>query len=390
MIRANSYRYLGRTEASQKLPRGKTRWKVLAAGVGACLLLPLITTPAEAQNSNLNSVTSVTPSTPPGCTRILPSSTTMNADGSTTYRFHYEAATITQVLPPKGFDVATATSSALARYQVPVLSSQERTQLHGPLRVTIGLSACPHVTAGYVGSIQSDNWSGILTPPNTANYDGANGEFNQTGFRSCPNENSGESSWIGIGGWLGGPLLQTGTVTPNPSSTATNEFVEWIGKNGADSGALTGAAVAPGDPVVSQVAWNPGPSNGNGTFTYTTVDLISDQYDSASVSLPENNYDPASGPSGATAEAVDERPIWNPSHEYEALKPFYSGTVYWDNFSMGPTSNPRQDPYSSVPFDTLYMTSTANTSQRLANPTSYGSGSITDTWIQCGVWQPVQ
>ncbi|MHB1534420.1 MAG: hypothetical protein ACYC1D_07390 [Acidimicrobiales bacterium] len=171
-----------------------------------------------------------------------------------------------------------------------------------------------------------------------------------------------------------------------------NAFVEWISNNGADSGAIAGPAVYPGDYIESYVDWEAGAPGANGLFTYSTYDATYNESYTSNVYLPETNYDPYNGPSGATAEAVDERPAWNSNGtvQYEALKPWGQNTINWSEIEDGYNYN-NWEPFSDRWYDNWYMTSVSDTSQILAQPISYGgpSGTLTDQWVQCGHWEKV-
>ena len=84
---------------------------------------------------------------------------------------------------------------------------------------------------------------------------------------------------------------------------------------------------------------------------------------------------------------IDERPYWNPAKEFEALKPFYLGTVDW--YSMQVTHNldtgteVSGSSLSSI-FVTLY--STYGSDGTLAYPQSGNGSNMTDKWVACGHW----
>jgi hypothetical protein len=219
------------------------------------------------------------------------------------------------------------------------------------------------------------------------NYDQVYGQWTQTGYGSCPNENSGETSWVGLGGDLGPPLLQTGTLTFNPSNTSVNEFAEWIGKNGTNS-MVEGPTVTPGDYMESYVSWLPGAPGGNGEFDYSTYDVMSGKSTAADIYISENYHDPYLAPDHATAEAVDERPAWTSggTTQYEALRPFNNGSIFWSAIEDSQYPSYTDGVYGNqVSYDNFTMSDSLGT---LATPTGYNGENLTDTWKQCGHWDP--
>jgi len=212
----------------------------------------------------------------------------------------------------------------------------------------------------------------------------AEGDFYQTGFRNCPNENSAAASWIGFGGATGAfPLLQTGTTTVGDASTISAEFVEVIGADGTDTGTIFASQTNPGDEVYTYIDWSPG--NPDGTFYSYDYDMTNGYDYSYSANLPMSNYDPALAggsylPGQATAEAVDERPSFNGVSA--PLRPFYQGTVVWNYFKDGTPND--YGYYDRYYYDNFEMISPAD--GVLAYTSSYNYNGFVDTWVQCGHW----
>ena len=354
----------------------------------------------------------------PGSVSCTPLSAkvTRGADGSATYDYgKVGAGMLREVVPPVNFDPNTASDSQLLADGDPPPPPSSSPSARSAWLARFGrrgtastdLSVCSGIKAGSTtivtpsaasasssaglppNFLATPNWSGMTRyNPSFVPYTEVIGQWDQSGFKSCPNETSGETSWAGIGG-LGGigntpgvsSLLQAGTLTVHVTDTATQPFAEFIGRDGTDPGAIViaGNTVTPGDEIESAVWWSFDPTVGWIDFHWAVADTTSYAWNFSGVeALPGTHFQPDYR---STAEVIDERPEYGT--EYSPLRDFYSGGIYWPDAYMYGGSNNSMDTGN---WDSIVMNGLNGA--RLANTASNGT-SVTDYWNSCGSWDPV-
>lgn len=338
---------------------------------------------------------------PSGCSLVAPTGVTVDSSGATWYSYRVNGYSVSQVVPPPLFDPSKASDSQLEEYDFPVTAiraatpqgARLRALLSKPAKVEIGVASCPNApinaqpqqynmpTVGpdaYRGYIPSSDWSGITTVPQGnpyyQPYQAAFGSYNQAAYQEC-NTNASASTWVGLGGVNGPPLLQAGTTSTN--ALPAFKFAEFVGLNGQDIGIPGPTIAAPGDNIVPSIQW---------VANYPYGDVYSDVWNTttnvhwfAHMSLPEAAFDPNFGTSGATADFIDERPSSPRTRTPDPLaEPTfrYVSWLYLDAEQLNGlfTSYPNFDTFS------ILMIQGSNI---LMYPSDTGSG-INNNWNMCG------
>lgn len=244
------------------------------------------------------------------------------AGGGESYEYNIGGFKTVFAVPPKGFNPLTASDGALKKYGFParptdkaklakwlqlaencktvstpqVLETNFKHQVKG-LKKSVK-TALPGKAKN--ASYESYNWAGYV---NTADggddsyYDVA-GTFAQPTELSDSAPDSYESSWVGLGGFSSGSLIQSGTVLYGNSYAA---WVEWLGNDGSGVPMVEVPSVTidPGDTfdvevyydTTAQKAYFILDNQTNGNYQIAYVQLDSDTY-----------FD------GTSAEWIDERP----------------------------------------------------------------------------------
>jgi hypothetical protein len=177
------------------------------------------------------------------------------------------------------------------------------------------------------------------------------GYFSQAYFPfSCASVGAGEASWVGLGGYGGYPLLQSGTFaqqtgSPPCSADAFYEGIPSTFNPNPSAGNYQqiqgfGPAVMPGDEIAAGNEWDYTPGSSSGTWYTGDVDETNSNLLNwyFSWTLPRNTYGPGTGPGGATEEAVDERPtlqVGVASLLEPALNVFQYDSIYAEEYPDG-------------------------------------------------------
>jgi hypothetical protein len=299
---------------------------------------------------------------PAGCNEVKPSRVTTDSEGATYYYFQVpdQAATaqsgtasydtIVQVLPPKGFDPASASDEQLEKYQYPRFThaSPEARQKYLSKQATrdIGVVTCAQKQRGSA-AVQPTSTAGVAPEVGTAATYACTEQDNnfQTGYTGCspngfsyasvayqaptlvggcPNgapQSCGNATWAGLGGAVAAePFYQAGTITPAPPAAQDNSqylFIQYFSHGlTINSQPIVDplTLVKPGDQVTTEVSYQAKaiPLLGLGDFRYCAVDTTSAALFRSycgQVLLPDDQYDLIlSDPRAATAEAVTENP----------------------------------------------------------------------------------
>jgi hypothetical protein len=153
---------------------------------------------------------------------------------------------------------------------------------------------------GGVNSGTSHIWSGYVSylAGETTHYSEAVGQWSEdfSGPTSC--SGATHLTWVGVGGWATGQLLQVGTDQNNDA------WYEWLGPNGVPRQFFpNNLTVNAGDTIFAYVTYIPQSDGGGagGTAWFVVVDKTTDQYTIASLSNAGQDWD------GSSAEFVDER-----------------------------------------------------------------------------------
>jgi hypothetical protein len=243
----------------------------------------------------LNSTTAsgATSACPAGLTAQGPSQVETTVDGGEIYTYPTPIGTVTEPVPPAGFQPLQATDEQLALYGFPARPTDPDalaawTSLLSAYQTSSPPSQCWNLNAPVADFKQSSdgiqplvvaydtspNWGGYVAEPSSSNlFKGVAGEYHQPPRKSTSCTNARQSEWVGLGGYGtfsngGFGLIQDGTEFD--TSGSPYGFYEWIGSNSA-GGATTGVAaqhfsigVGVGDHIYVSTTY--APSTGIATF----------------------------------------------------------------------------------------------------------------------------
>jgi peptidase A4-like protein len=308
----------------------------------------------------------------PGEAWLRPTSVEHRADGGT-INDYWRDGVLTQVpLPPASFKPLTASAADLAAYGFPPRpdTQDELIAWQSDLaswKPTPDIGACevPGLTAAFNNPI----WSGYdADSTSSSTYIAVQGDYHQPtkGSTSCASPQ--EVSWVGLGGYHTGRLMQDGT-----GIDATGHYYAWYewlnDTNDIGITKMASVTVHAGDRIHTYVVHQ---TSGSGQTTFYVADNTTGTSQSRIVNLGSAYYD------GSSAEMIDERPSIGgiPTN----LTNF--GTVNWTNakvqrsnatwYTLGSQTN--------VEFD-MWAT---NFSHILAFPDVMSSSTtFSDTWYRC-------
>ena len=369
-----------------------------------------------------------------GCPAVQPT-VTRSASGAVWYTYSGpDGAVGQQVVPPPDFNPATASAAELKHYLYPLpdvqavaaaekdptqsnlaAAMQARVRLAKDKVRDIGADHCLAPRSSYLGTDQSANWGGEVSPAQGQSgyvpYSFVVGYFVEPGFLSqCPEGPAAESSWTGLGGDGDGayPLLQSGSLVETPAdppylaNNVPRAFLEGIPTNFVpalnNQIYMLGPDVISGDVIASGNEWDYTPGASTGTW-YTGV--VDETNPSAlnwymSWTLARDLYGPGVSAPGATEEAIDERPT-NPqtqqpySLDEPTLDVFEWLGVYAEEYPAG--SGPFDIYPDSLNYLALNMYDSLNQTSYLtsgaAQPfnfqdNAYSGYGFFDYWNTCG------
>ena len=344
---------------------------------------------------------------PADFTGVDASSVTALPDGGSAYNFTVDGTDIQILTPPSNFKPLKATDEQLIRYGFgprptdPAQLAQWTADMKAYKKTVkpkifkkkkAQTSAAPVVTSTVYDHTTSFNWAGAVAKPARAGT--YSGQLRHAyGYLDIPAKLDGsadtrESSWVGIGGYEDGQLLQCGTTMNAENGTAVYSFF-WNELSGNSSRYIDGDRMysnmkcIPGQRVKLMVDYS---DANTGTVTYMFyVNTPTSQYPNGVSSGPITIKNRASCfDGGKSAEWIDERQsLTDPdgTQRYASLANF--GKASWLNcYAATDISYPNfytMGSYNCIPRDM-----TDSTGKLLAVPSMTGTYLFTDYWYAYG------
>jgi hypothetical protein len=260
------------------------------------------------------------------------------ADGGKLYTYEQNGQKIVLPQPPADFAPLKASDEELERYGFPPRPSAKDAdhlahwqELMAGYRSTGAPVTCngappprtgetepvSHTVVGY-----NNIWSGFMTydPGNRSHWNAAEADFfqiNGAAHTSCSSD-AVASSWVGLGGWNYGGLIQAGTDAY--TSGKTSVWYEWIAGSFDESAYFPEMYVNPGDYIGVLVEYKVSTE----TATYVTYDQNTGVFRSVVMpGMPSQFYD------GSTGDFMDERPTSRATGKILPLLNFSTHMYYY-------------------------------------------------------------
>lgn len=323
-------------------------------------------------------------------------SSTQLDDGGTTYTFQLDGSTFNSSVPPSNFDPVTATDDQLQTYGFPPRPTnptdlQQWTQTWQGATISGAPAFCEgDQTAAPVQQLRpspsdssnstSYNWAGTIAHNDTGQFVAAEGDWPQSGAKSCgcSTSDTDESTWVGLGGDNTQALLQAGTDMQGTGSSATL-FAWWEYLHKCPSGSpgcnpyeipFANLSVSAGDPIHVYISYQT--SNNLASFLLCDAGSCKD----ATRTLDSSYFD------GSTAEQIDERPSFSCGSNcqcYKALTNFVYNN--WTNM-QAEYANGNWIDEGDHSHELLNMVDYDKSV--VAGPTSNGDRTMHDVWDKVG------
>jgi hypothetical protein len=252
---------------------------------------------------------------PAGTVKLMPASAHRTAHGADVYHYAMKSGPgFDAYVPPAGFKPLTASNAVLAEMDMPTRPSN-RTELASwkedmsnykttkqpefcESKIPFAQPAGKHTLLSKGSGTQaahygSDNWSGYVDTDGPYTATGA--RWYQTGVGACgctgPTD---EVTWVGLGGWNSGDLLQDGTR--NYSDDTPYAWFEYLGDTTVSI--ISADSTTVGDTIEAQLFYS--------TATDGTAQFL--VHDDSAVVLNATEPDMAGDYDGSTTEWIIERP----------------------------------------------------------------------------------
>ena len=353
------------------------------AGVGAAYDVPA--SAATHRNAAETAATSASARLGnPNCVDATPSSVTGGGSSPAVYTYTVGHLTISRTIPASGFDPTTASDSALVANGYPARPADSGNLSRWKSEVSatvVGPGLCVDqtrrngTTGGHdVPAGGNPVWAGVVNTTGINAFKEVDGEFHQTGFRSTACANSHSSSWVGLGGYHNGYLVQAGT-DDNPDGSSA-DFFEAIINNTYPAPVSAGLRINGGDHVYTEVQ----DVNAN-SVQFEVWDITNGQDTGLVTASATGIYN--AGYNGATAEYIDERPS-NGSLQPYPLREWYNHNILWDSAYYQLTSGGAGSQASGSTFHHLLLMENS-ASQALAGiyPDMTNNTTWTDNYTKC-------
>lgn len=239
------------------------------------------------------------------------------ADGGRLYTYEEDGQKIVLPQPPPDFEPLKASDGALERYAFPPRPSADEAErlksweakmaAYTGTAPPVSCDGAPPPRTGFsdevhhTGTQGNPIWAGYINsaPANKYQWNAAEADFfqiNGAAHASCKS-NAIVSSWVGLGGWNYGSLIQAGTDAFTNGTTTV--WYEWLAGGFDQSAYFPEMYVYPGDYIGFLVEY----SVATETATYVTYDQNTGIYRSVVMpGLPLQFYD------GSSGDFVHERP----------------------------------------------------------------------------------
>lgn len=270
---------------------------------------------------------------PSGTVALKPATAHLTTHGAAVY--HYAIGTgpgFDYYVPPTGFKPLTASNAELAEMNLPTRPSggarfaawksdmgrykgTEKPVLcesRTPISESAGKHGRPSAGSGAVAThYGNDHWSGYVN--NAGSYTEVVAHWTQQGAYTCGCSGpTDEVTWVGIGGWSTGRLLQDGTR--NYSNTTPYAWFEYLGA--VNVGIIQRNNTTVGDDIASAVSYS------NGTANFGVTDNGTYEVNVHQGGLA-GDYDPS------TADFINERPVYCSTGCYHTLT--NTGVTFWSS-----------------------------------------------------------
>lgn len=359
------------------------RLRLMSFGSGIALALALLAPVALASSASAASPASpLSPASWPklscatapsatahGSQLIHPSATRKLPHGGTGYFFCQGGKETEAASPPAGFRPLQATAAQLAEYGFPARPAGG-TALKTWRRAVSDWSpsaAAPVLDVTNQRAATNSHWSGWVAHPSSGNhYVTAEATITQPAYHA---PQSGCSpgylvSWVGIGGWNSGNLIQDGTEIEQGATYIP--WYEWLGAAGTiNITRMPDVTIHAGDQVFMYVTYEA--SNHLVDFYISDSDGTGHSYQT---SLGTGDFD------GSTAEWIDERPLIGSSFPNLA----HYGSDPWTGAEVENNAGDYVDAKNTGSQTSVTMTGNDG---NLSVPGSLGTSSFTDTYAHC-------
>lgn len=296
-------------------------------------------------------------------------------DGGIRYVFNVNGVQNILHEPPDGFNPTSATDAQLTEYGFPARPKDEK-------ELTKWQNKWGHFThkrsseepiftitpiKSSISQQNSANWSGYVNKGSSNQYNEDAANFYQPTWNTSPT-NALESSWVGLGGWGSGSLIQAGTMmgwNPYNNNYAPGTYSAWYECLPTEPSCVcvTPFTINGGDDISDIVYWT---ANSNYPAGFSVFDFNTGSNFDVTVQVPSNCYD------RSTAEFIDERPLVGSS--YAPLANY--GSTNW----VGCSENNSQTNFTSLNSYQVTMKNTNN--QTLSSPNLASGTNFTDHFYQ--------
>ena len=271
---------------------------------------------------------------PADSVKLTPSFADRTAHGADVYHYVMKSGPgFNSYVPPAGFNPLTAGNPVLSEMNMPARPAKgsaltawkksmsgyrgtkqpELCEAKTLFSAPAGKHTLPSKgTGAKAAHAGNDHWSGYVDPKG-GGYTAVGADWYQT--TASNSGNSAEVTWVGIGGWNSGDLLQDGTTSPG-GNNYPHAWWEYLGGKTVDI--QTADMTYSGDTIEAQVYYSTASS---GTAQYWVHDDGITVLNERETNINQD-YDPS------TVEFINERPVPN-SGPYAPLS--NTGTTFfWD------------------------------------------------------------
>lgn len=302
-------------------------------------------------------------------------------DGGKIYVYNIDGVINEFPVPPEGFNPLTATDKQLETYGFPPRPTDEKSLLDWnemmsnykctpvPQLEKTGNSHLPAQKADVPSTLSLSsttyytNWSGYVAKGNFAQVQG---DFVQPTIASSNPSYTHESTWVGLGGYNSGKLVQTGTAmntyAGNKEYYAWYEYLSPAHPNPEIR--LKNVTVRAGDKIHAYCSFQ----KSNNKFNAYIANNTNGTSQSILISISASEFFDQT-----TAEFINEHPSWGATDN--GLTNY--GTTKWTNCKVYTMSNSWVN-LGSTTYDRAIMVGKNN--RTMAQPSGLSGTSFTSTW----------